>query len=68
MVIDLLSIPAQSADAERLFSSAKLMITTLCNRLSMETLQWLEQLKSWLGMEYENNELIRELLRQESVF
>ena len=38
MAIDLLSIPAQSADAERLFLSAKLTITTLRNRLAMETL------------------------------
>src|SRR6266536_2346893 len=47
MVIDVLSIPAMSAEAERLFSSAKLNITDQRNSLSIQTLKILQYLKSW---------------------
>lgn len=47
MAIDLLSIPAMSADVERLFSSAKLTVTDLRNKLQARTLKELQCLKSW---------------------
>jgi hypothetical protein len=47
MAIDVLSIPAMSAEAERLFSSAKLDVTDQRNSLSIQTLEVLQCLKSW---------------------
>ena len=47
MALDILSIPAMSADPERLFSGAKLTLTDLRNRLGIEAIQALESLKSW---------------------
>jgi hypothetical protein len=47
MALDILSIPAMSADPERLFSSAKLVLTDLRNRLGMDILEAFECLKSW---------------------
>jgi hypothetical protein len=43
----MLSIPAMSADPERLFSSAKLLITDLRNKLGMDIIEAFECLKSW---------------------
>ncbi len=42
MALDILSIPAMSADPERLFSSAKLVLTDLRNRLGMDLLEAFE--------------------------
>ena len=50
MALDILSIPAMSADPERLFSGAKLTISDRRARLGIETIQALECLKSWLGL------------------
>jgi len=50
MAIDILSIPAMSADPERLFSGAKITITDRRNRLGIRTIQALECLKSWLNI------------------
>jgi hypothetical protein len=50
MAIDILSIPAMSADPERLFSGAKITITDRRNRLGIRTIQALERLKSWLNI------------------
>jgi hAT family protein len=47
MALDILSIPAMSADPERLFSSTKLVLTDLRNRLGMDLLEAFECLKSW---------------------
>jgi hypothetical protein len=47
MAIDLLSIPAMSAEPERLFSGAKITITDRRNRLSGESINATECLKSW---------------------
>jgi hypothetical protein len=47
MAIDILLIPAMLADLERLFSSAKLVITDLRNRLGMGIIKAFECLKSW---------------------
>jgi hAT family C-terminal dimerisation region len=44
---DLLSIPAMSAEVERVFSSAKLLITPQRNSLSQERIEYLELLRYW---------------------
>lgn len=50
MALDLLSIPAMSADAERLFSGANLQHSKLRNRLKVAVLEQLECLKSWMKL------------------
>ena len=45
--LDLLSIPAMSAELERVFSQAKLDITSHRNSLSSETIEMLELLRYW---------------------
>jgi hAT family C-terminal dimerisation region len=50
MALDLLSIPAMSAEPERLFSAAKISITDRRNRLGIQSIEALECLKSWLGL------------------
>jgi hypothetical protein len=47
MALDILSIPAMSADPEQLFSGAKITLTDLRNQLGIEAIQALESLKSW---------------------
>jgi hypothetical protein len=44
---DLLSIPAMSAEVERIFSSAKRTISLDRHRLSDETIKQLELLRNW---------------------
>lgn len=51
MAMDLLSIPAMSADAERLFSGANITVTDRRNRLGISMIEKLECLKSWMGVE-----------------
>ncbi len=51
MAPDILSIPAMSADPERLFSGAKITISDRRNRLGIFTIEALECLKSWLRIE-----------------
>lgn len=51
MAIDMLSIPASSAPVERLWSSAQLTMTDRRNRLSIQSVEWLECLKSWRKIE-----------------
>jgi len=46
MALDILSIPAISADPERLFSGAKITISDRPSRLGIATIQALECLKS----------------------
>ena len=48
MAFDILSIPAISAEPERLFSGAGITVTERRNRLDAETIEALEGLKSWL--------------------
>lgn len=50
MAVDILSIPAMSAEPERLFSGAKITITDRRNRLGRDVIEALECLKSWLGI------------------
>lgn len=45
--LDLLSIPAISAEVERVFSSAKLLLTPQRNSLSDERIEYLELLRYW---------------------
>ena len=49
MALDILSIPAMSAEPERLFSRAGITVTERRNRLGAESIEALECLKSWLG-------------------
>ena len=51
MALDILSIPAMSADPERLFSGAKITGSDRRNRLRIYTIKALECLKSWLKIE-----------------
>ncbi|CEJ83197.1 hypothetical protein VHEMI03217 [[Torrubiella] hemipterigena] len=52
MALDLLLIPAMSAEVERLFSSCKITITERRNRIGIDAVEAIECLKSWLR---ENN-------------
>jgi len=47
MALDIFSIPAMSADPERLFSSSKHVLRDTRNRLKCDALEALECLKSW---------------------
>ena len=47
LALEILSIPAISAEPERLFSATKLIITDQRNRLSMMMIEALASLKSW---------------------
>ncbi|RKK76034.1 hypothetical protein BFJ71_g17028 [Fusarium oxysporum] len=51
MAVDILSIPAMSAEPERLFSGAKITITDRRNRLGSDVVEALECLKSWFGIQ-----------------
>jgi hypothetical protein len=48
---DVLSIPAMSAEIERVFSSSKRSITADRNRLSVETFESLQCMKHWIDNE-----------------
>ncbi len=48
MEFDLLSIPAMSAECERIFDLAKLVITTQKNSLSDSTIEAIQCMKNWL--------------------
>lgn len=50
MAVDILSIPAMSAEPERLFSGAKITITDRRNRMGSDVIEALECLKSWFGI------------------
>jgi hypothetical protein len=50
MALDLLLIPAISADQERLFSGLKLTITDRRSKLGILVVQVLECIKSWIGL------------------
>jgi hypothetical protein len=51
MALNILLIPAMSADPERLFSGAKITISDRRNRLGIYTIEALECLKSWTKIE-----------------
>jgi hypothetical protein len=47
MALDLLSIPAMSAEVKRVFSSSRRLITIDRNRLQDDTIEVLQLLKHW---------------------
>ena len=51
MALDMLSIPAMSAEPERVFSGSKITISDRRYRLGIELIEALECLKSWMGIE-----------------
>jgi hypothetical protein len=51
LALNILSIPAMSADPERLFSSAKHLITDLRNKLGIDIVEAFECLKSWYKLQ-----------------
>jgi hypothetical protein len=51
LAVDILSIPAMSAEPERLFSGAGITITDRRNRLGSDVIEALECLKSWFGIQ-----------------
>lgn len=55
LALDILSIPAMSAAPERLFSSAKLVVSHLRNKLGMDILEAFECLKSWYKLKEWND-------------
>jgi hypothetical protein len=61
MALDLLTIPAMSADAERIFSGCRLQMTHRRNRMSIKTLEALELLKSWMNLSnWDDNDAVAE--------
>jgi len=48
MALDILSIPAMSAECERVFSSSKLMVTDRRNRLMEDVIEAGECLRAWI--------------------
>jgi hAT family protein len=50
MALDILSIPAMSAEPERVFSSIGIQLTNRRNKMTIEVLESLECLKSWLKL------------------
>lgn len=49
LALDILAIPAMAADCERVFSIAKLMITSQRHRLQDLTIEMMQLLKHWIG-------------------
>jgi hypothetical protein len=47
MALNILSIPAMSGSIERLFSSANITVYDRRNRLTADTIEIIESLKSW---------------------
>jgi hypothetical protein len=48
MALDVMTVPAMSAECERLFSAVGLMVTPLRNRLDASTIGLIQTLRSWL--------------------
>ena len=69
LALDILAIPAMSADPERLFSSAKLLISDLRNRLGIDIIEAFECLKSWYKLKRfrEESKLMEIILGEDPV-
>lgn len=69
LTLNILSISAMSADSERLFSSAKILLLHLRNRLGMNIIEAFESLKSWYKLRglQEENKLLKLILGEETV-
>jgi hypothetical protein len=50
MALDMLLIPAMSAEPERVFSGSKVTISDRRCRLGIQVIEALECLKSWMGI------------------
>ncbi len=50
MALDILSIPIMSIEPERVFSSIRIQLTNRRNKMTIEVLESLECLKSWLKL------------------
>ena len=48
MALDVMTVPAMSAECERLFSAVGLMVTANRNRLDASTIGLVQMLRSWL--------------------
>jgi hypothetical protein len=53
-IVELMGIPAMSDELERMFHSAKLLISDLRNRLADDVIQASECLKSWIQQDLIN--------------
>ena len=62
MALDYFSIPAMSAEAERLFSSCKITLTNRRNRLGADLLEALECLKLWLKITDRESQILEGLI------
>jgi len=61
MAVDILSVPAMSAEPERLVSGAKITITDRRNRLGSDVIEALECLESWFGIrDFQDDEICAE--------
>jgi hAT family C-terminal dimerisation region len=49
MALDALAVPAMSDECERLFSSAKILLSDHCSRLRMDIIEASECLRAWHG-------------------
>lgn len=63
MAIDILSIPAMSAEVERVFSGAKTTISEGRWRLGIDTIEALQCLKSWFRAGYYTKEELHDVVR-----
>ncbi len=64
MAIDIYSIPAMSAEPERVFSGAKLTVSDQRNGLKSETIELLECLKSWFRLGIFTKEDLHRIVEQ----
>jgi len=62
MALDYLSIPAMSAEPERLFSSCKITLSDRRNRMGPELVEALQCLKSWLEIKDQEAEIVGGIL------
>lgn len=70
LALDILSIPAKSAEPERLFSATKLIISDVRNKLSMRLIEALAQLKSWYklkGIQLDEDLFIGPLVKEKEI-
>ena len=56
----MLALPVSSAECERIFSSAKLLITTSRNRLNLDIIEANECLRAWFGRPEEGKKKVEE--------
>ncbi|EJD33097.1 hypothetical protein AURDEDRAFT_77213 [Auricularia subglabra TFB-10046 SS5] len=57
MAMDYCSIPATTVDVERLFSTGRMLLSYLRNRLSADSVHSILCLKSWWDSDIVNNDI-----------